>query len=594
MLKVLPQNIANLIAAGEVVQRPGSVVKELMENSIDAGADNLNIIIDDSGRTLIQVIDNGCGMNEDDAKLCFERHATSKISKAKDLDSILTYGFRGEALASIAAVAEVTLKTRKENTEIGSTTHFAESNFLGQSPCSIPVGTNISIRNLFFNIPARRKFLKSDNSEFRQIVNEFSRIAISHPNIEFNLIHNSKDILKLPKTESLKKRIIDILGKTMSKQLVEACTSNNIVNISGFTGSPEEARKSLGNQYLFVNNRFFRSAYLHKAIMKAYENLIPEGYTPSYFLFLEIAPSEVDVNISPTKTEVKFENESQIFEIVNATIREALGKNAFTPSIDFDVEGTPEIPIALKGQYVPPPKIDFDPLFNPFIDNYTLGPNYVETQIPRSYENEEDGTYGEIFESKNKCSNNIIQVQGKYLITTIKSGLLAVNISRARQRILYEKFLQCLDDSNPIVQMTMFPKYVELDHNSYSILMEQPGRIKLLGFDIEADIENENTVIVKGMPDGYPDDSDSAVQCIYDLVSILEENSSDAMIKAQSRHEIALRLANSAIKSSTEQLSSFEAHQIIDMLFASKEPDKSPLGLATTKIIDMDQIDKLF
>ena len=351
MLKILPSNISNLIAAGEVVQRPSSVVKELLENAVDAGACNISIIIEDSGKTLIQVIDDGCGMTPEEARLCFERHATSKISEAADLSSIMTYGFRGEALPSIAAVAEVTLRTRRRGTDTGTETVFTPVGFTGQEEAAMPEGTNIAVRNIFYSLPARRKFLKSDSTEFRQIVSEFSHVALCRPEISVRLVHNGKDIYNLKKANTLKQRILEIEGKDMVKELIDVRTSTRIINISGFVGNPSDARKSAGNQFFFVNGRYFRSPYFHKALMKAYDSLIPEGAYPSYYIFFETSPENVDVNIHPAKTEVKFENETEIFEILTAAVKESLGRNSFIPTIDFDHDTLPDIPAPSRFHY---------------------------------------------------------------------------------------------------------------------------------------------------------------------------------------------------------------------------------------------------
>ena len=323
-LRILPGNIANMIAAGEVVQRPASVVKELMENSVDAGASQITVIIGDSGRTLIQVIDDGCGMTPDDAVLCFERHATSKIATAEDLQEIMTFGFRGEALASIAAVAEVTLKTRTAACETGCQVEMAGSSHVSTTEVSTPVGTNIAVRNLFYNIPARRKFLKSDNVELKHITEEFTRVALTRPGIGFSLSHNGKDIFVLRPAKSLKYRIMDLLGTSVASDLVDLSAETSLISLQGFAGRPDTAKKTLGNQFFFVNGRYFRSPYLHKAVMRAYEGLIPEGVTPAYFLYIETDPGSVDVNISPTKSEVKFEDDSLVFQVVYAAIKETL------------------------------------------------------------------------------------------------------------------------------------------------------------------------------------------------------------------------------------------------------------------------------
>ena len=359
-----------MIAAGEVVQRPASVVKELVENAVDAGAYQVTVMIQDAGRTLIQVIDNGCGMSPDQAVLCFERHATSKLATAEDLHNILTFGFRGEALASIAAVAEVTLKTRREEDEVGCQVDFADSQHLATQEIATPRGANFSVRNLFYNVPARRKFLKSDSVEFKHIVSEFTRVALTRPDVGFTLIHNGKDVMVLRPAKSLKFRIQDVLGAGVANDVVDIYAETSVVRISGFVGRPDAARKGLGNQYLFVNGRFFRSPYMHKAVMKAYEELIPDGVTPSYFIYMEVDPRSVDVNIHPTKTEIKFEDDSVIFQILFACIKESLGKNSFGGAIDFDRDGVPDIPAFGKNfeefHPVSEPQPGIDPTFNPF------------------------------------------------------------------------------------------------------------------------------------------------------------------------------------------------------------------------------------
>ena len=369
-IRILPSNIANMIAAGEVVQRPASVVKELMENAVDAGAQQVTVIISDAGRTLIQVIDDGKGMTPDQAVLCFERHATSKIAEAADLMDITTFGFRGEALASIAAVSEVTLTTRMEDMDTAVVVEYADSNHISTEETAAPVGSNFAVRNLFYNVPARRKFLKSDNVEFKHIVTEFIHVALTRPQIGFHLMHNGKNIYVLKPAKSLKFRILDLLGSNVANELVDVSTSTNVVNVTGFVGRPDMAKKSLGNQYLFVNGRFFRSPYFHKAVMKAYEHLIPEGVTPSYFLYLDVEPSTVDVNIHPTKTEIKFENDSVIFQVLMACIRECLGKNSFGDAIDFDTEGLLDIPVLTKhvDEFRPlqAPDATIDETYNPF------------------------------------------------------------------------------------------------------------------------------------------------------------------------------------------------------------------------------------
>lgn len=601
MLKVLPTHISNLIAAGEVVQRPASVVKELMENAVDAGAENISVIISDSGRTLIQVIDDGCGMSKEDARLCFSRHATSKIASAEDLHSILTYGFRGEALPSIAAVSEVSLKTRKRGEDVGTEVIFAESGLLSQEAVSIPEGTNISVRNIFYNVPARRKFLKSDASEFRQIVSEFCRIALCHYEVSMKLTHNKKEIYILKGAKNVKQRILEISGKELIKELVDIRTETSVVSISGFIGKPEDARKNAAHQYFFVNGRFFKSPYLHKAVQKAYEKLVPEGYSPSYFLFFEIDPGCIDINIHPSKTEVKFEDESMIFQILNAAVRESLGMNSLGPSIDFDMEGVPEIPVPHRqGVYTPPPKIDFDPLFNPFDTIPMKGSTPIKESeqatikmaahtYPQATGNEVEG-YGEVFEEKAALARSVLQIQGKYLLTTVKSGLLLIHISRAKERILYEQYLKTLDECIPMAQESLFPTTIELDAISYSILDEAQDLLPRIGFDIS--FIPPSTISVNGLPGGYSTDIPSVKGSIDELVVLLSEHGRDALSKADGRHEVALSLAKSGSRGSAIQLSSLEAQLLIDSLFACTEPERTPDGRICMSIITTEDLDK--
>jgi len=632
-LKVLPQNISNLIAAGEVVQRPASVAKELIENSIDAGAGSVSVIIEDSGRTLIQVIDDGCGMTPDDAKLCFARHATSKISSADDLDTIATYGFRGEALPSIAAVAEVTLKSRKRGYDTGSETVFADSAFVSQEETACPEGTNIAVRNIFYNTPARRKFLKSDAVEFRQIVAEFSRVALVRPSIAMKLIHNGKTVFDLKKSQTLKKRILNIEGAGKGKELIDLGVDSSIVRVSGYVGDPKDARKGTGNQYFFVNGRFFRSAYFNKAVLKAYDKLIPDGYTPSYYLYLETEPGSVDINIHPTKTEVKFENESSVFEILHAATRESLGSNAFTPSIDFDMRGVPEMPAApSSSNYVRPPKIDYNPLFDPFTrsgqgshtvpasgngnapasefsgnhdfdaDRF-LSPSELDigrqevidwqTGTGREYRgivSHEGSVDGYSVLEDRSGRPDILAVHGKYIFTCVKSGVMVISVSRARERIFYEKFLHSLDNSEPAVQGTLFPILIDLSQNDYDILMEDPVRLTALGFDIRS--FGPSTIIVNGVPDGLSTDEDAVKDTVTELIAIFIREDVLELKKADIRHRLALSLSGSASRAGAKTLSSEEAQILIDRLFECSEPSRTPDGRKTMEILTIEAISK--
>ena len=369
IIQLLPDSVANQIAAGEVVQRPASVVKELMENSIDALSKNTQVIIRDGGKALIQIIDDGCGMSETDARLCFERHATSKIREASDLFAIQTMGFRGEALASIAAVAEVELKTRQPDSQVGTSIRVAGSEVIEHEPTSCPSGTSISVKNLFFNVPARRKFLKSSSLELKHIISEFQRVALANPGVAFTLSHNGADIYKLPPGNT-KQRVVHLMGKSLGQHLLDVNTTTSVIRVNGFIGKPESAKKSPGEQFFFVNNRFMKNPYLHKAVMKSYEKLLPPDSIPPYFIFLETDPSTIDVNIHPTKTEIKFEDERMVWQILNAAVREALGKFAVVPSIDFETEMVIDIPFFPRSAPVSPPEVEVNTDFNPFDRDY--------------------------------------------------------------------------------------------------------------------------------------------------------------------------------------------------------------------------------
>ena len=598
MLKILPSNISNLIAAGEVVQRPASAVKELLENAVDAGAGNISVIIEDSGKTLIQVIDDGCGMTPEEARLCFERHATSKISEASDLSSIMTYGFRGEALPSIAAVAEVTLRTRKKGSDTGSETVFTPSGFSGQEEAAMPEGTNIAVRNIFYSLPARRKFLKSDSTEFRQIVSEFSHVALCRPEISVRLVHNGKDIYNLKKANTLKQRILEIEGKDMVKELIDVRTSTRIINISGFIGNPSDARKSAGNQFFFVNGRYFRSSYFHKAVMKAYDKLIPEGAYPSYYIFFETTPENVDVNIHPAKTEVKFENETEIFEILTAAVKESLGRNSFIPTIDFDHDTLPDIPAPSRfnytGNYSRP-----QPARPQHIPYETILPDTSPSRHYSAIESAERPSaavngYGEIFEDSGTSSSGsgILQISGRYLVTTLRSGMMIVDIRRARERILYEKYLRQLDNSAPISHQVLFPCVIQLSPEKYSLLTENREQLRLLGFDIGP--QEENSISVNGLPEEFGTDESSVRTAIDNLLASLMETGSIDLIRADNREAMARRLAGAAAASAGNgRLSADEARLLVDTLFSCAEPETSPGGKRCMSVLTEEDIERI-
>ena len=608
-----------MIAAGEVVQRPASVVKELMENAVDAGADQVTVVIQDSGRTLIQVIDNGCGMSPDQAVLCFERHATSKLHTAEDLHNILTFGFRGEALASIAAVAEVTLKTRREEDEVGCQVEYADSRHLSTEEVATARGASFSVRNLFYNVPARRKFLKSDNVEFKHIVTEFTRVALTRPDIGFTLTHNGKDVYVLKPAMSLKFRVRDLAGTSVADDLVDIGAETSVVGISGFVGRPDAARKMQGNQYFFVNGRYFRSPYLHKAVMKAYENLVPEGYTPSYFIYMDINPESVDVNIHPTKTEIKFEDDSVIFQTLFACIRQVLGRNSFGESIDFDTEGMPDIP-AFSSNFedfrpVAEPKLDIDETYNPFDNDgfpsvsspfaNTIGGLDAEAQAAHAsparapqaayasgygsfVERRDD--YGKLFEDKLSPGKQVLMVQGKYIVTTSRSGLMVINVSRAMERILYDRFVEALSKNVHVTQTALFPVNVYVGVENMCLFEEHAQMLASMGFDITP--FGHDTVVVNGVPEGYSAEPGKVQAMIGDLLLVLADDHSalpEMMIS-----NIASRMAKLGSFSADPVTNPAEAQRLLDQLFASENAEYTSSGRRIAALFPIEEIDKKF
>lgn len=602
-LKVLPAQLANMIAAGEVVQRPSSVVKELMENAVDAGATQVSVIIEDSGRTLIQVIDNGVGMSPADAVLCFERHATSKIAEPEDLSDILTYGFRGEALASIAAVSEVVLKTRRSQDETAIQVRTGGGNETKTSTVAAPVGSNFSVRNLFFNTPARRKFLKSDNIEFRHIVEEFTRVAITRPDISFTLAHNGKEIYVLNKAKSLKFRIVDLLGNSVVSDVVDLDTNAAELSIRGFVGRPDTARKTLGNQFFFVNGRYFRSAYFHKAVMKAYEGLISEGVTPAYFIFLETDPHTIDVNVHPTKTEVKFEDDTVVFQLLYACVRETLGKNSFGASIDFNTEGAVELPKfgSNFGEYLgnTAPEIGGDPEFDPF--NMMTGGGALPEgsavssgyKVPGNLSSHVDASqdYGQFFENRTLPASRTLTIQGKYIITPTASGVMIVNISRARERIMYDRTIRILSDAGVhFTQTALFPVEVEVGMDGALVLEGHADLLSRLGFDIR--YENGGTVSVEGVPEGYSCEQGKVEVLLRELVNILSEET-DSLQEIMNQR-LAERIAATSLAGADSVRSPLEAQALIDTLFASDNAEFTSNGRRIITIVSVGDIDKMF
>ena len=605
-LRILPGNVANMIAAGEVVQRPASVVKELMENSLDAGARSVSVVITDAGRTLIQVIDDGCGMSPDDAVLCFERHATSKIATAEDLDRILTFGFRGEALASIAAVAEVTLRTRLPEDEIGTEVVFADSKLVSQEEVAAPCGSSFAVRNLFYNVPARRKFLKSDNVEFKHIVEEFTRIAITRPDISFALSHNGRDVFVLKPAKSLKFRILDLLGDNVTGDIVDISADTSLMRVRGFIGRPDSAKKTLGNQFFFVNGRYFRSPYLHKAVMKAYEEFVPEGLTPSYFIFLEVDPGSVDVNIHPTKSEIKFEEDNLVFRTLYACVRETLGRNSFGASIDFDNDAAAQMPVIGRSfdEYKPSvtPRLELDPDYNPFEpapvpSDYDFS-NYSPVSEPKPAQHpagtsqyvDKHEDYGKLFESKVLPTTQVLTVKDKYIVTTARSGLMVVHIRRAFERILYERFLRALSKGEHVSQASLFPEQVRGGVENRLLFDENAGLLKSLGFDITP--FGNDTVVVNGVPDGFSCESGKVEAMVSDLLFILSEG--HASLSETMHSSLAEKFAILGASSAKLPSSPFEAQHLIDSLFASGNAELTSRGRRIITIVPVEDIDKKF
>lgn len=602
IIQLLPDSVANQIAAGEVIQRPASVVKELMENSVDAGADEISIIIKDAGKTLVQVIDNGVGMSDTDARLSFERHATSKIRDAQDLFEIRTKGFRGEALASIASIAQVEMKTCQVSNEVGTFIRINGSELELQEVVSCPTGCNISVKNLFFNVPARRKFLKSNTTEFKHILNEFQRVTLTHPEIDFKLLHNDQTIFHLVKT-NLKQRIIHLFGKQINQSLNNLETFTSLVKIKGFIGKPEMARKTTGEQYFFVNNRYMRHAYFHRAVMKAYENLIAPDCYPSYFIYMEIDPKSIDINIHPTKTEIKFENEQALFQILHASVKESIGKSNVAPSIDFDSYGIVDIPVVRKSAEIKSPEIPVNHEFNPFKDTREARPanfgnrsgksisdNWEELfEITKKGETFTEGQY-QIFESSagkdSRTSSGYIQVNGKYIITGVKSGLMVIDQRRAHQRILYEEFVRRLALNQITSQKSLYPEKIDLSTSDYIVLGEIMDDLAELGFEI-SDL-GSNTIVVNGLPAILEEANPKSL-----IETLLEEyKQTESAIVKNLKERLAMIISKASAIPSGKELDENEMLILVDQLFACETPNYSPSGKKCVAIIGYDELNK--
>lgn len=617
IIQLLPDSVANQIAAGEVIQRPASVVKELVENAIDAGASNINVIIVDAGRTSIQVIDDGKGMSETDARLSFERHATSKIRKADDLFSLHTMGFRGEALASIAAVAQIDLKTRMKGEDLGTQLTISGSRFVGQEPCACPVGSNFTVENLFFNVPARRKFLKSNTTELNNIITAFERIVLVYPQISFTLHSNGTELFNL-RSCSYRQRIVEVFGKRLNQDLLPIGVDTSLCRIHGFVGKPESARKKVLQQYFFVNERYMKHAYFHKAVMIAFDRLIPQGEQIPYFLYFEVPAENIDVNIHPTKTEIKFENEQAIWQILLASVKEAVGKFNDVPSIDFDTEGKPDIPVFNPNGSTSAPKISFNPQYNPFKQSSqpqrttnTEGWESLYAGLDTNTETpqtdlfgQEDTPIGNVDNGETIISSvatapdatamiedkspTHYQYKGSYIMTAVKSGLMIINQHRAHVRILYEAYLRQLSEHKVHSQKVLFPEMVQFSVSDSVILEHILPEMTEMGFQL--DNLGGGSYAVNGVPAGI--EGLNAVTLITDMVAAAIE--SGTHVKEEIDHVLALSLARNAAIPQGQVLSNSEMESIVNELFACSNVNYTPSGTPIIAIMQQHDIEHLF
>ncbi|MBO7230973.1 MAG: DNA mismatch repair endonuclease MutL [Bacteroidaceae bacterium] len=611
IIQLLPDSVANQIAAGEVVQRPSSVVKELMENAIDAGATKVQVIVSDGGRTLVQVIDNGKGMSETDARLAFERHATSKIRNAEDLFALTTMGFRGEALASIAAVAQVELVTRREEDELGTKIMLSGSAFEMQEPVMAPVGSNFKVKNLFYNIPVRRKFLKSTQTEFNNIVTELERVALVNCDIEFTLSHNGSEIVHLPPS-SFRQRIVNLFGKKINQQLVEVEVSSPLIDIKGFVGTPESARKKGVLQYFFVNGRYMRHPYFAKAVNGAYEDIIPQGEQVPFFLCINVDPSRIDVNIHPTKTEIKFEDEPSLWKIISAAVRESLGRFNAAPSLDFDDENIPDIPVmdftAVDSAPVSAPRISYNPGYNPFknrmpdyrndnASSWEMLYDNVAGEKPMDLSPFEDLPVDKIEPSFNETLNDspmvdgslpLSQYKGQYILVPVKSGLMWVHQRRAHIKVLFEKYKMQIQEKHAVSQGLLFPERVEATLNESVTIENIQEELASLGFDISS--LGGGTFAINGVPAGIS--GLSPVKLLLDIVHGVMEQTDNA--KTKINESIALSMAKEVAIVTGQVLSPEEMSSLISELFQTSAPALGPDGNLVIYIMPDSDIDRFF
>lgn len=603
IIQLLPDAVANQIAAGEVIQRPASAVKELLENAIDAGADDIQLVVKDAGRTLIQVIDNGCGMSSTDARMSFERHATSKIREANDLFAIRTLGFRGEALASIAAIAQVEMKTKRHEDELGISLQIEGSKLVNQSPCTTANGTSISVKNLFFNVPARRNFLKSNTAELRHITEEFLRVAMVHENISFSMQANNKIIYQL-KSSGLKERIVAIFGKTYRERLVPVEQESSIANIKGFIGKPEFARKTRGEQYFFVNGRFIKHPYLHHSVDQAFRELLPSDTYPSYFIYIEAEPDRIDINIHPTKTEVNFQDQQHVYAILKSAVRQALGKFNIGPAIDFDVEQSLDFKPPLKGQVIKNPFNKEPGKYNPFESKSSSGYSKPpDSRLDRSnrenweklfegpepaQENLKDtGNSGEII-SHNDTRGGVFLFAGQYIVSSTSSGIVLIHRKRAHERILYDRFMEQLQSGNTSSQQELFPQQLNFPHSDAEIIRELKPDLEMLGFNINE--IGKNTFVVSGIPTGAMNKN------IRELLDKILENYKKNLLELDQdiRSGLARSMAVNLATKSGGTMSREEMEAMISQLFSTRVPDTSPTGKKIIRTLGTDEIEHLF
>ncbi len=610
LIQLLPDAIANQIAAGEVVQRPASVVKELMENSIDAGATQIQLIIKDAGKGIVQVIDNGSGMSETDARMCFERHATSKIRKAEDLFRIKTMGFRGEAMASIASVSQVELKTRRPSDELGTYIKIDGSVLKAQENIQSPLGTSIAVKNLFYNIPARRNFLKSNPVEIRHILDEFQRIALAHPEVTFSFIQNEQETYALP-AEKLGKRIVDLFGKSYREQLASCEENTNYVSIRGYVGKPEHAKKTRGEQFFFVNDRFIKNSYLNHAVMSAYERLLPDGAFPFYVLFLSIDPQHIDINVHPTKTEIKFDDERSIYAIIQAAVRKTLSIHNLIPSLDFDSNVNFNSPFRAEGRGQEPqsaytesrkPKAAHD-AWKQLYEGLQNNIDAFEQQAPAQQANLFASGINSIHESKTiqskanawergtELNNKLqyIQVLNKYIIVSMSNGALVIDQKRAYQRIMYDQFMENLNRKNGASQQVLFPQLMTINPADQVLLAEIGAEINDLGFRLETNEQGQTHIV--GVPTEIGDEDGQSI--LEGILEQIKHAASDLDVKRSER--IAQSMANrSAIRFQQRALNQEETRSLIEQLFASTNPNFSPNGESISQMMPMESFDGLF